>query len=569
MTKKLITNICICAALQLTLLCGALFSAPPRRWEFLKSKPKDFRTDYTLTPSQVSAMQSKGAIRRISRRGVISPTSYKILVIRVDFTGGPFMTKSSTDVAKFFYSLRDYFYENSYGVLTVTATVTTRAAGGSAGALGSYRLSSVGNYNDESGAALRDLLTDAGTAAITDYPGISGYDHIMVYHAGAGEEESQSSADLWSLFYPIEYTAGGKAFIGYTIVPDTSTSSNYSALAVICHEYGHQLGLLDLYDTSVTGGASTAGCWSLMDYPYGYYAGDDTGRYPPHLDPWSKNYLQFIDLNARTVNSVTPGAVLGDAETSPTTGFYKIPIEVASGNEYFVVEYRNPDATKNKFDLSLPTTGVLIWHIDDTIALDPARLDANDINTGTPHLAIDLVEADNVAITKYVPGKPGDAFRPGNVFTDPASRAFNGLSSGITIANFSFSAGVANFAITKFAVSGTVDVSKIINYPNPAGTGYFHPRSTAGTITTFSLQFTRPPREIVLSIYNIAGELVKRVAGVTGFNLKIGASSDYSWVYEYDWDGKNDNKEECAPGLYFYRVTADKEIKTSKMAIVR
>lgn len=567
MRKNSAAKITLCAALQLTLLCGALFSAPPRNPVSLKGKPAGFKTDYTLTPSQVARLQAKGALRRAGRREALATsTTYKVLVIRVDFNGGPTMTKTAVQVEPFFDQLRDYYHENSYGIVTVTATITTRSAGGTAGANGAYRLSSIGNYNDESGAALALLLSDAGNAAAVDYD-LTKYDHIMVYHAGSGEEETDVPADIWSLFYPMQYSYLSHDFNGYTIVPDTTTDPTYSSFAVICHEYGHQLGLLDLYDTSVSGGVSKVGMWSLMDYPYGT---DNTGKRPPHLDPWSKNFLKFIDLDARVVNSITPGAVLGDAETGQTTGFYKIPIEVAASTaEYFVVEYRAPDAAKMKFDMSLPTTGVIIWHVDDTIMLNSGRQSENNVNTGTPNYGVDLVEADGIAITKQQPGKAGDAYRAGAIFTDPASKAFNGMSSGITIAGFSFTNGIATFAVTKFAVSPAIGVSKIINYPNPAGNGYFHPRAGSGVITTFSLQFTRPPRDIVLSIFNIAGELVRRVAGTSAFTLKLGASGDYIWVYEYDWDGKNDKKENCAPGMYFYRVVADKEIKTSKLAVVR
>ena len=46
-------------------------------------------------------------------------------------------------------------------------------------------------------------------------------------------------------------------------------------------------------------------------------------------------------------------------------------------------------------------------------------------------------------------------------------------------------------------------------------------------------------------------------------------SGNYRWVYEYDWNGRNDEGEEVAPGLYFYRVNADGKIKVGKLAVAR
>jgi M6 family metalloprotease-like protein len=539
------------------------FCAPPRNPSFLKNLHAGFRTDYTLSPEQLKSLQSRGAIRKAGQRGLALSTTYKILVIRVDFTDAGYqMTKVSTDVAKFFNDLRDYYYENSYGIVTVTATVTARTLGGSAGSLGAYKLGTIDTYNDESDLALKTLLIDSLTAAKDDYD-LTQFNHIMVYHAGAGHEESGVPKDIWSLFSNMVVHVGTATFNGFTTVPDTSADPTYSPLAVICHEYGHQLGLFDLYDTSVTGGRTTCGSWSLMDFPYG---ADGTGKHPPHLDPCGKNFLKFIDLNTIIVNAVTPKATLYDSETSQTTGFFKIPIDVATDTEYFIVEYRRPDETKMKFDLSLPATGVLIWHIDDTIALDPTRQTDNTINTGTPNLGIDLVEADGIPISKNQPGKPGDAWGPGKTFTEPQSNAFNGKLSGVVLANFVLN-GSATFSITKIAAAAILSAEKVITYPNPAGPKY--PSKNNSTLTTFSLVLSRPPKNLTLSIYDIAGELVRQVSGASNFSLKINASQDLKWVYEYDWDGKNDHNEAVASGLYYYRIKADNEIKTSKLAIVR
>lgn len=553
--------------LPIFVLAGYIHSAPPREHKFLKGKPKGFKTDWVLKPHQVEKLRAGGMIRKAGQKALSVNKTYRILAIRVDFTDTYYdMTTTKAQAEAFFNQLSSYFRENSYGIITVTATVTTRTAGGTLGANGAYRLSSVSNYNDESDAALENLITHSVAAAQTDYSFMN-YDHIMIFHAGYGEEDSGDSPDLWSLFTSADISAGGNSFNGFTVVPEKSSSTFDNPLGVICHEYGHQLGLFDFYDTSVEGGRSTCGSWSLMDYSFGY---DNTGNNPPHLDPWSKNYLGWIDLSSRVINSISPSVSIGDTETSQTTGYYKLPVEVGTLNEYFIVEYRRPDASKMKFDLTQPATGILIWHIDDTIAMDPSRQTDNSINTGVPWYGVDLVEADEIPHNSYTIAKPGDMFTPGTIFADPLSNAFNGLSTGIALANISFATpGQADFSVTKLAATPSISFIKAINYPNPAGAGYYHPRNASGILTTVVIQYTKPPRAMSMDIYNIAGELVRSAASIKSFRLNIGPSADYKWVYEYDWDGKNNNREAVAPGLYFYRVKADSEVKTGKIAIVR
>jgi M6 family metalloprotease-like protein len=505
-----------------------------------------------MPPEMIQQLQSKGVLRKAGELGLKNWGVKKIIVVRVQFPDGLAMSASKPDTEAFFQKLQEFYKENSYGLLTTSATVSNTV----------YQLSNIYNYDHETDADLIRLKNDTLAAVTANPNGINfaNYDYMMIYHAGYGEEESYDSSDLWSMFYGLVFTTGTKTFDGFTVVPELSVSGS-SPLGVICHEFGHQLGLPDLYNTSVAGGKSVCGAWSLMDYPYGY---DNTGSRPPHLDPWCKNFLGFIDLSSRVVNSSIPQGQLGDIETSQSTGFYKLPVAVGGALEYFITEYRMPDPAKAKYDKSLPGTGVLIWHIDDSIASSTAHLADNDINNDSSHPAVGLVTADNKYI--FPPGDAGNAFSPGDVFTSPQSNAFNGKTSDVTITNFIFSGDVASINLRKIAMADVVGVNKLISYPNPAGNGYPHPRS--GVLATIVLQATRPPKDISMTIYDLAGEKVG-AAKNNQFNLKLDASSDLHWVYEYDWDGKNESGESVAPGIYFVRIKADSDMKVGKLAIVR
>ncbi|MBI5266927.1 MAG: T9SS type A sorting domain-containing protein [candidate division Zixibacteria bacterium] len=85
------------------------------------------------------------------------------------------------------------------------------------------------------------------------------------------------------------------------------------------------------------------------------------------------------------------------------------------------------------------------------------------------------------------------------------------------------------------------------NYPNP-----FNP--------TTEIAFSLPmPGEVHLDIYNIMGQRVRELAG--GF-LPAG-------YHQITFDGRSDNGQPLASGVYFYRLSAGVFSQTRKMALVK
>jgi immune inhibitor A len=147
-------------------------------------------------------------------------------------------------------------------------------------------------------------------------------DHFQSVHAGEGEETgggAQGSDAIWShrwyAFYTdigvtgpsLDYLLGGiqignsSYWIGdYTIEPENG------GVGVFAHEFGHDLGLPDLYDTSGnTGGAeNSTGFWTLMSSgSYGSTGkpADGIGTKPVQMSVYEKIFLgwsnyKFIDF---------------------------------------------------------------------------------------------------------------------------------------------------------------------------------------------------------------------------------------------------------------------------------
>jgi len=114
-------------------------------------------------------------------------------------------------------------------------------------------------------------------------------DNLMVVHAGVGEETGEDDDAIWSHRWvigskPVEIPGTSLKAYDYMIQPEDG------APGVFVHEYGHNLGLPDLYDTVGSGKGSPVGSWSVMSS--GSWNGKILGTEPTGFDPWSKLMLQ-------------------------------------------------------------------------------------------------------------------------------------------------------------------------------------------------------------------------------------------------------------------------------------
>ncbi|RPE29291.1 immune inhibitor A domain-containing protein [Kitasatospora cineracea] len=136
-------------------------------------------------------------------------------------------------------------------------------------------------------------------------------DNVIVVHAGVDETwggGAQGADALWahrSWTFPDPTGQTGPAGnrIGGAPVGDTGLyvydyvqAGENSGVGLFSHEFGHNLGLPDLYPT--TGGDNSVGFWSLMSSASYLGRGrNTTGEYPGDLDAWSKLQLGWLDYD--------------------------------------------------------------------------------------------------------------------------------------------------------------------------------------------------------------------------------------------------------------------------------
>ncbi|HVL61799.1 MAG TPA: immune inhibitor A domain-containing protein, partial [Microbacterium sp.] len=134
-------------------------------------------------------------------------------------------------------------------------------------------------------------------------------DHFQAVHAGEGEDAgggAQGEDAIWSHRWYVNSTdygttgPTGAKFGGAQIgdtgfwIGDYTVEAENGGLGVFAHEYAHDLGLPDFYDTA--GGENSTAFWTLMSSgSWSNRGGDDIGTTPNYMGPWEKLQLGWLD----------------------------------------------------------------------------------------------------------------------------------------------------------------------------------------------------------------------------------------------------------------------------------
>ncbi|MBC8062970.1 MAG: immune inhibitor A [Clostridiaceae bacterium] len=143
---------------------------------------------------------------------------------------------------------------------------------------------------------LKDPYDLDGDGDINEPDGI--IDHLMVIHSGMGQEAGGGSIGtnaIWShsskvysivdgAAVPFDIPEADVAAYSYTVMPEDGGAG------VFIHEFGHDLGLPDEYDTQYSGLGEPIEYWSIMSS--GSWAGTIPGTEPVGFSPYAKQYFQ-------------------------------------------------------------------------------------------------------------------------------------------------------------------------------------------------------------------------------------------------------------------------------------
>jgi M6 family metalloprotease-like protein len=297
-----------------------------------------------------------------------------LIVVLVEFPDKTHTFSSSEVRTNAISALNDYIDEVSYGLVQVAGDTTPWLT-----------LSHDRDFYVDGTAFPTDPKFDLVQEAIAladpvvDY---SNYDGVTIIHAGQGQELSHDWHDYWSSEW-WNFNLGpydGVHITRASVSPEESLPGDPAFVGVLAHEFGHDLGLPDLYDVTYSG-VEYVGHWGLMGK--GSWNGPmDLGDEPSHMMGWCKAELGWVNATntVEVISDIT--AVIDPLELS-TAGIQLIRINITS-EQYFLLENRR----KIGYDTSLPGPsaggeGLLITYIDESIASGNGIVKVIDSHPGT------------------------------------------------------------------------------------------------------------------------------------------------------------------------------------------
>ncbi len=345
-------------------------------------------------------------------------------------------------------SMHNYYKEVSYNKINITGDIAGNKWFTAFRDLAWYGADVTGrdantNNADKNDWYIHKLAKDAVVAA-DPYVNYANYDsngdgvidNLIIVHAGNAQESTNVSTDIWSHMGEIKIWNGSAWNLGYMTndgvraVGYTMQAEN-SPLGMFSHEFGHLLGVPDLYDIDYS--SSGVGDWDIM--ASGTWS--NSGNTPSHFSAWSKYLLGWINpikvtaplLNEQISQSETSDDVymlLDNPGDSP--GNLDWASNGTGTGEYFLVENRK----KIFYDTYIPGEGLLIWHIDESVGN----------NNNESHKLVDLEEADGLNHLDYNNTNNGDISDPwyNSIagFTEtanPNSKFYNGSASRTSVTN--------------------------------------------------------------------------------------------------------------------------------------
>ena len=339
------------------------------------------------------------AMRRVGADGLFDYDSFRGLIILINYTDKKF---SMSEAGNFYSdmvnthdytgytmngrrvnmtgSVRDYFYDNSNHIFDPHFDV-------------------VGPVNvnfkctDPKSSNNAEPIFQAALAAVDSLVNYQDYDTDgdgyvdMVFFLVAGYAANYGGNNdnyLWPHMYylyraPMLDNVGFGLYACSTEIAGWENSySGVNGIGTFCHEFGHVLGLPDLYDTDYESGGGQSrdpGEWSIMAGG----SGNNFGRNPVGYSLYERYALGFT----HPVKITGTGELSLDPLDESNIGYR---LNTNRDREFFLIENRQ----QGKWDRYLPGHGMMIAHVDST---NRRIWEYNEVNCNPSHMCYDLLRA--------------------------------------------------------------------------------------------------------------------------------------------------------------------------------
>lgn len=294
-------------------------------------------------------------------------------------------------------SVRDYYVHSSSGAFTPRFEVVGKVV-----LPKDYKY-----YGGHVGAAVdahrSELLSDAVRLAESQGIDFSRFATdgrvplVSILHAGPGEQEDYGDDYedyLWAHFSQTAINGSTATFGSYLLTNECMrdfdgagnvTGQYMTGIGTFCHEFGHALGLPDIYDVngSVDDEGQTPGYWDIMDYQFMM-----DGFQPMEFSGYERSMLGWVkaeELPAVPAGETYRLAPLNDDETADSRLFCLRNPQCPQ--EYFLLENRRSSTFYASRYLG---EGVLVWHVD----YNSSAWAGNQVNVAAAHQRVAVVPAD-------------------------------------------------------------------------------------------------------------------------------------------------------------------------------
>lgn len=286
-------------------------------------------------------------------------------------------------------SVRDYFIEQSYGLLTIDFDV-----------VGPLTLSKTRQYygsapNDELDDRAPEMVIEALKLANPevnyadyDWDGDGYVDQVYVIYAGITKYATEGYIwpHEWSLSSGQYYGCGGgtqrldNVYIDtYAVSNELANSTTLEGIGTACHEFSHCLGYPDFYDTSYMGGTAAQN-WDVLDG--GCYNGPrHIGEVPSPYTAYERWIAGWIDLIP-----LSEPCKVTDMPAINEEGVAYVINNSGNTNEYYILENRQ----QKTFGAYNHGHGLMVWHVD----YNSSAWANNTVNSDADRQRMTFVPAD-------------------------------------------------------------------------------------------------------------------------------------------------------------------------------
>lgn len=233
-------------------------------------------------------------------------------------------------------------------------------------------------------------------------------DFVFIIYAGHGENSSSDPNTIWPASGNYKQFGGtfyldGKTLGRFAYSCELNQAGTRDGIGVFCHEFGHVLGLMDLYDITYARKFRTLGKWDVMDMGEYNNNGNTPSAYSAY-ERWFCGWMKPILLNSPLTCELAPITESNQAYLISETGEHNLDELAPLPNTFYLLENRQQCG----WDTHLPGHGMLVTKV----RYDYSKWKENHVNSfvnRNSYLGIDIIEAKEIEDVSNL-GMQSDAF---------------------------------------------------------------------------------------------------------------------------------------------------------------